>query len=126
MKYKFVDILNIGIVDLDLEVLEFNSDPYSVLLYQHLGDFQPTPQKFGNSNQAEAHGKFEKFICLAKAENVSLTITPEYSCPWTVIREIIANEEIQPSNGKLYALGCESITRDELTLWKLISLIMKE
>ena len=114
MRYRFVDTLNIGIENLDLEALQFNSNAYSVLLYQHLGDFLPTPTKFGNSNNVESHRKFEAFIRLAKVENVSLAITPEYSCPWSVIRDILSNEEIQPSNGKLYAIGCESITRDEL------------
>ena len=114
MNFRFVDSLGIGIDSLDLEILEFNTDPYTALLYQHKGDFHLTPQKFGDRNQAEAHSRFIDFLKLAKAENVSLALTPEYSCPWSVINEMLSDDELCPENRKLFALGCESIQRHEL------------
>lgn len=114
IRYQFIDQLGIGITDLNLEALEFNTNQYSTLLYQHRGNFQPTPQKFGNSNDAASVEQFSNFIRLAKQENGSIAMTPEYSCPWPVIETILQTAELQPKNGKLYALGCESISPAEI------------
>lgn len=117
MRYRFLDTLNMGIANLDLEILE-TSNPYSCLLYQHKGDFHPVPAKFGNNPNDPAIDRFLSFIRLAIMENVSLTMTPEYSCPWDVVRVILQNDDLKPRIGKLFALGCESITKDELVKLK--------
>lgn len=44
---------------------------------------------------------------------MQLAITPEYSVPWALVREILAGAE-RPPHGSLWVLGCESITPAEL------------
>ena len=41
-------------------------------------------------------------------------VTPEYSTPWTVLRDSINGADKGPAPGKLWALGCESIRYSEL------------
>lgn len=58
--------------------------------------------------------KFTEFFSIVKSQNASLAVTPEYSCPWKALLDTISNEDNFPSIGSLWALGCESITLDEL------------
>jgi hypothetical protein len=114
MTFRFIDELNIGINEMNLEALGFDTNPYSAILYQHYGAFSATPDKFGNQDQDVARLQFIEFVSLAIERNVSLAMTPEYSCPWSVIDAILLNEDLQPRNRKLFAFGCESITAAEL------------
>ena len=49
---------------------------------------------------------------MAKQSNADLVMTPEYSCPWKTIQEIISND-VLPQENKLWVIGCESIKTDE-------------
>lgn len=92
----------------NLEILNKDTNLYTTLFLQHKGVFHPAADKFGN--QQDCSDKFSKFLALAKLQNVSLAVTPEYSCPWASIAAVINNVDLWPSNHKLWALGCESIT----------------
>ncbi|MBI4931836.1 MAG: hypothetical protein HY841_13825 [Bacteroidetes bacterium] len=118
MIFKFIDRLNIGVNNLDLEALEYSTTPYSILLYQHKGDFTATAQCFQNSNQTEVQNKFKAFFKLAKDNDVSVAMTPEYSCPWSVLSELISTPTLHPASRKLFAIGCESINKDLLRSFK--------
>ena len=115
MEFKFIDTI-IEDISINLEVLEKDTNNYTMLLFQHKGVFSATDSKFGNETDSSA--KFSAFIELAKVENVSLAITPEYSCPWNSISQVIQDQNKWPNNSKLWALGCESITPDEINLFK--------
>ena len=56
---------------------------------------------------------YRAFLNDAVASQAQLAITPEYSVPWALIREIIQGTP-RPPKGSLWALGCESITPSEL------------
>lgn len=111
MEFKFIDRA-IENIELNLEVLQKNANNYTMLLMQHKGVFSVRGEKFGN--EADCANKFSAFIRLAKTENVSLAVTPEYSCPWDSIIEVIQEQINWPNRSKLWALCCESITPDEL------------
>src|SRR5690606_33027596 len=59
--------------------------------------------------------KYEKILNKAKEENIALLLTPEYSCPKSIIDLIIKNKELQPSNSKIWILGGESLNKTELS-----------
>lgn len=109
MKFVFIDDLELNIT-FDLLALERNSQRYSILLYQHEGTLEANENKIGNSLQSSI--QFDKFFEKAKEKNTDLALTPEYSCPWEVINNIVPNPEKWPSEGKLWIIGCESISKE--------------
>ena len=111
MEFKFINSV-IDNIELNLEVLRKDANNYTMLLMQHKGIFSVGDDKFGN--ETDCSDKFSAFIRLAKTENVSLAVTPEYSCPWNSIIEVVRDEVNWPNRSKLWALCCESITPDEL------------
>ncbi|MBK8486108.1 MAG: hypothetical protein IPL31_17625 [Saprospiraceae bacterium] len=102
-----------GIQALNLEVLEKNTDPYSTLLYQPKSIFHPTQNRFGNATGISAEEKCFDFLRIAQEENVALAVTPEYCCPWSVIQRLF-DENRLPDDRKLWVLGCESISKEQL------------
>ncbi len=111
MEFKFIDTV-IENIALNLEVLEKDTNNYTMLLLQHKGVFSVSDDKIGNETDCSA--KFSAFIELAKTENVSLAITPEYSCPWDSISQVIQHQDKWPNNSKLWAPCCESISPNEI------------
>lgn len=107
MIYKFIDDI-IENLTLNLEVLNKDSNLYSTLLYQHRGTFAVGAAKFGN--ETDCTNQFNSFLSLSKSENVSLALTPEYSCPWNSIDWLLSDENRWPNEGKLWTICCESIT----------------
>ena len=117
MEFKFLDEIlkhNLNLQFSDLEVLGTNSASFEVLLYQHGGKIVANNGFIGNDASNAAPSKFRDFFRLAKNENVALAITPEYSCPWVLMKEIVENADLQPTEGKLWAIGCESISKEEI------------
>lgn len=114
---NFKDISTLDITT-ELEVLKRDTQRYSSFLYQHKGVFFADNTRIGNVNQEEARSKFINVLIKAKEENISLLLSPEYSCPKSVIDEIIDNPEMQPSQQKLWALGGESLNKEELNYLK--------
>jgi hypothetical protein len=110
MIYTFIDTILPGYT-LNLEVLRPNTQPYNVLLFQNKGVFDSRHNFFGNESD-ESH-KFNSFFNRAKEENTELIVTPEYSCPWGSIYNILDNSINFPALDKLWVLGCESITPDD-------------
>lgn len=115
MNFKDISSLNITT---ELEVLKRDTQRYSTFLYQHKGVFFADKNRIGNDNQIESITKFINVLTKAKEENISLVLSPEYSCPKSVINEIIANPELQPSQQKLWALGGESLNKEELNYFR--------
>lgn len=111
MVLKFIDDI-VQNLTLNLEVLTKDSNLYSTLLYQHRGTFAVGAATFGN--ETDCTNQFNSFLSLAKSENVSLALTPEYSCPWNSIDWLLSDENRWPNEGKLWAICCESITPVEI------------
>lgn len=110
---NFIDIATLNI-STELDVLKRDTQRNSLLLYQHKGDFFADGNRIGNVDQNIAHTKFLKVLEKARQDNIALVLSPEYSCPKSVIDFIIDNENIQPALNKVWVLGGESINKEEI------------
>ena len=107
--------------DLDvprLNVLLADENNYSVLLLQPKGQIEVTHAGIRNGDRALAEEQFGKFLSEATDLQADLVVTPEYSTPWKVLQAAIDGEDKGPVQGKLWALGCESIKYSELQRFK--------
>jgi hypothetical protein len=71
-----------------------------------------------NRYQHTANRKHRSFLEQSRSDGASVAITPEYSTPWDTVREVVSRELLQPPIGSVWVLGCESITPEELELFK--------
>src|SRR5690606_16796664 len=110
---NFIDIATLNI-STELDVLKRGTQRNSFLLYQHKGDFFADDNRIGNVDQNIAHTKFLNVLEKARQDNLDLVLSPEYSCPVSIITHILATEDIQPLTNKIWVLGGESITKEEL------------
>jgi|SRR5690554_5176 len=115
MTFEYIDDLIEGI-DIDLEFLKRKTQRNKIMLLQHKGNLSVNNQKIGNS--ADVTGKFINAMRIAHNEGIDLFMTPEYSCPWESIKEMLRDDQLLPPIGKLWLLGCESISLVDLTLLK--------
>lgn len=96
-----------------LQALVPDSRLYTLLFIQPSGTIAVSTTYIKNSDFNSAYAKFKDFLRIAAEERIDLVASPEYSCPWQVIEEAIQNNQL-PAEGKIWVLGCESITRIEL------------
>ena len=98
-----------------LNVLQANTELYSVLALQPKGDVLATADGIGHVDLAAAFAMMEGFLNLATAgdNTPDLLVAPEYSMPWEVLLSAV-EKGVVPSVGKLWALGCESLPMGEL------------
>ncbi|MCK9401275.1 MAG: hypothetical protein M0Q51_14955 [Bacteroidales bacterium] len=110
MEFTLIENLNIGI---DLSILQRTTQRHSILLYQHGGALHADNTRIGNHNNVthELSLFFEK----SRLTACDLALTPEYSCPLLVIEDIISHPEKWPTADKLWVVGCESMTKQQLT-----------
>lgn len=111
MRFLFFDHV-IANHTIQLDALQLDTNLYSTLLLQHKGVFSATQDRFGNRDDVSP--LFNAFLELAKNEQASIAVTPEYSCPWSTVQWVLDNADKRPAESKLWALGCESITPAEL------------
>ena len=108
------DVLNaVGLTIPTLIGLIPNVENYKVVLFQPKGEIDASAAGVKNRDGQSAQTQFAAFLDLAVAREVDLAVTPEYSMPWKVLVTAIKNG-ISPTSGKLWALGCESISYDAL------------
>jgi hypothetical protein len=101
MEFTFVESLG---VTADLVALRTSSQPFNIHMYQHQGLFAASENKLGNGTNV---GKqFSDFFIEARRLDSDLVLTPEYSCPWANILEIVSDKTLWPVSGKLWVLGC--------------------
>ena len=86
---------------------------YSVALLQPHGRLEATVNRVGHADQTAAAQMCSRFLELAIEKQADLVVAPEYCVPWAVVDKIISGSP-QPRVGAIWALGCESITPDEL------------
>ena len=96
-----------------LNVLVPDARFYETLAVQPGGDIAARPDFIGHADHPSAVSQFSDFLRLAVEKNCDLTLSPEYSCPWEVLRNVIAQQLLPPA-GKLWVLGCEAITPNDL------------
>lgn len=96
-----------------LRCLEADANRYSLLLFQPKGEIEYSNTFVRNKDRAAAEVMHRKYIELAGSTACDLVVTPEYSCPWSIIEDVVNNNRF-PTEGKLWVLGCESITPAEL------------
>lgn len=115
MEFKYIDdfLQDKGLRHPNLEILIPNANPYKALLFQSCGIIEVGDYFVRNQDHDLAVKKFRCFFELVKEKNVELVITPEYSCPWEVIKNLIDDKDL-PENKKLWVIGCESIKPSEL------------
>jgi hypothetical protein len=98
-----------------LGALEPRVQPYVALLCQPNGTIDASHARVGNADPEAGHLMYASFLAEAVERQAQLVVAPEYSVPWTVIRDIALTAAGQrPPQGSLWILGCESITPAEL------------
>jgi len=100
-----------------LDVLVANEANYTVLLLQPLGHIEANDQGVRNRDRSLADRQFGRFLRDAQETSADLVITPEYAMPWETLAAAIS-KGVAPAEGKLWALGCESIKYSELESMK--------
>jgi len=97
----------------ELRCLEANASRYSVLMLQPQGEIEYSENFVRNKHHERAESEYWQFLALGRSKASDLVITPEYSCPWSIIEHLIRDDKM-PSIGKLWVIGCESITPEQL------------
>lgn len=91
-----------------LSCLKLDSMTYSTLLLQLKEEIAFDNTGIWLLNEERAQTKFNSFFDLAIEKEVELAITPEYSCPWNVLGNLISEGKF-PSVSNLWVLGMASI-----------------
>ena len=100
-----------------LNVLVANETDYTVSAMQPHGDIEASVAGVRNRDRDLAGQQFGGFLEMVREHQPDLAITPEYSMPWQVLSEALRGGTVPPQ-GKLWALGCESISYGELEALK--------
>lgn len=90
-----------------------NDQNYTAMLFQPQGAIVGDKSGVRNHDNALAVSQHGAFLKAAADRQADLAVTPEYSLPWKVLVDAIKSGRV-PAAGKLWALGCESITYKEL------------
>jgi hypothetical protein len=101
-------------ISLNLNALSRGTGRYRLALYQHEGVLSLTEGNTKLGNHDNPSNKFYSFFNKVRESNADLAMTPEYSCPWEVIRRLLDDPQQWPNDGKLWAIGAESITPKEI------------
>ena len=109
---NFKDISELTITT-ELDILKRDTQRNNMLLFQH-GNFFANDTRIGNEDQSIAHQKFVNVLNKAIQDNTALVLSPEYSCPKSVITHIIDNELLRPPSNKVWVLGGESLNKSEI------------
>ena len=95
-----------------LPFLARDSDYIKILLFQPRSTIVADDDGVRSQNRERMTAQMASFMSAAKDLNVDLAACPEYSCTWDAILQAVENG-IFPSPGKVWALACESATREE-------------
>jgi hypothetical protein len=96
-----------------LNALAPHREPFVAVLCQPQGTVHASAIRVGNADTAVVLPMYRLMLDGALQSLAQLVVTPEYSVPWDLIREVAAGP-LRPPRGALWVLGCESITPDEL------------
>lgn len=107
-------LLQHGLDHPKLDVLAPDENNYKALLLQPRGNIVADASGVRHSNPNQSHVQFRRFLDDAFRLQADLAVTPEYSMPWSTLFDAV-NAGVWPPEGKLWVLGCESITHAELS-----------
>lgn len=82
---------------------------YTTLLFQVREDISYNNNGIWMTDDARSEAKFNDFLDLALLERAALVITPEYSCPWSVISQRIKNSRLC-APGDMWIIGAQAIS----------------
>lgn len=106
-------LVNEGFDSPNLNILVPNVDNYKALLLQPRGSIEANGSGVRNQDRELAYRQYAKYLEDARHVGADLVATPEYSMPWKSLRDAL-KAGVVPAQGKLWALGCESIKYSEL------------
>lgn len=94
-----------------LNALQADDTLYTVLAHQPSGRIRIAPDSIGNADFVKAKQRAAAFLQLAATtgSQPDVAVSPEYSVPWEALLEAI-EQGVVPEEGKLWILGCESLT----------------
>jgi hypothetical protein len=105
------DILSsVGLVAPSLRATIPNKDNYKITLFQPKGVVEVSENGVRNKDRKLANDQFSKYLSYAYEASLDIAVTPEYSTPWEVLKSLVQAGQV-PKNGKIWILGCESITK---------------
>ena len=115
MAWKFADerLERRGLNAPSFRALHPDETEYDILLLQNCGTIEAGADGIYQPNNADAATKLAAFFSLASQIQPALLLTPEYSCPWNAMGDLI-DGEAWPDDGNLWIVGCESITPSQL------------
>lgn len=107
-------LLQRGINGPTLDLLKLDGRLYSSMMLQISGSMEYGDNYLRFTDSDLSNSKFNNFFDLALRKNVNLAITPEYSCPWSVISRLLSNNYFLPEENNLWILGSEAIKASDL------------
>ena len=102
--------------NLNLDITSSNSDSFNVIHWQCEANIK-TENDALIIEDTEFENKALNFIKLAKKQNSSIVLTPEYSFPWKLLDNIIADSSLHPTEGKLWCLCMQYISLNDFDKW---------
>jgi hypothetical protein len=97
----------------DLACLRQDAETYSTMMFQVSEAISYNNTGIWITDIERANRKFYSFFTKANELNPELVITPEYSCPWKTLGQILS-EQMFPGSNSVWVLGCQSITPKEI------------
>lgn len=106
-------LTTVGFKPPNLEVLLANQSLYRAALFQPKGAVEADAKGVRNRDRAVSEQQHSAFLEHVVKIDASLAVTPEYSMPWATLIGALRKGHL-PSEGRLWALGCESIRYSSL------------
>jgi hypothetical protein len=97
----------------DLACLRQDASTYRLLLCQPKEEIAYDKNGIWMANRGLAAQKFRAFFIQANACHAELAVSPEYSCPWEVLRELFQGNNL-PDESNVWVIGCHSISAKDL------------
>ena len=117
MAAKFVLVSNVlaasGLETPETRALIPDAHLADIIAIQPSGQVRATEDFVGHANAERASALFAGFFRMANGYQPDLAFSPEYSCPWPSLRAILERGTL-PALGKLWIIGCEAITPNDL------------
>jgi len=112
-QFKYVEDLfsELSITPPNLNFYSGDPQTFSLLRLQCSGELEHSENSGFIIKNHGSDELYKDFIRKAKSENPDIILTPEYSFPFRVLKEIIENKWY-PNHGQLWCLGCEGIQLD--------------
>jgi len=111
------ELAAVGLRSPALAVLVPDVNNYTALLAQPEGSIESDADGVRNRDRVRADLVFRRFLEKAVETGADLAVTPEYSLPWETLLTSLRTG-VRPAVGKLWALGCESLTLAQLSTHK--------